>query len=131
MRPMREKIQTKLNSMSSILMDNIINPKEVKQRGLEKITSSFYDKDGNQFSFTLILKVTPEEKEEQDYAIDDMYDEVLNLCEEEEEVTPVTTEEALNIALSKIDTLESAISSIKEDIDVLKEYHKTPEVSEG
>ena len=51
MKPIKEKIQTKLNSMASILIDNIIVPGESHQSGSDEVSASFYDKDGNKFSF--------------------------------------------------------------------------------
>lgn len=62
-RKMREKIQIKLNSMASILVDDIVNPNKKEQEGSESIVASFFDKDGNKFLFDLKLTVVPEQKE--------------------------------------------------------------------
>ena len=62
-RKMREKIQVKLNSMASILVDDIVNPNKKEQEGSESIVASFFDKDGNKFLFDLKLTVVPEQKE--------------------------------------------------------------------
>lgn len=100
MKPIKEKIQTKLNSMASILIDNIIVPGERHQSGSDEVSASFYDKDGNKFSFRLSLRVTPKE------GADDNLDGT--------EI--ITTEE-------KINRIEEAIVAIQEDISLLKTYH--------
>lgn len=108
MRPMREKIQVKLNSMASILMDNIIVPNEVQQQGSEEMTASFYDREGNKFSFTLALQVTPKD------------------VTEEEPVEEPTVQELIDQAIAQLG-LEQDIASIKDAIAELKAYHKTPQ----
>lgn len=100
MKPIKEKIQTKLNSMASILIDNIIVPGERHQSGSDEVSASFYDKDGNKFSFKLSLLVTPKEG-----ADDNLNDTEI-----------ITTEE-------KINKIEEAIMVIQEDIGILKAYH--------
>lgn len=99
MKPIKEKIQTKLNSMASILIDNIIVPGERHQSGSDEVSASFYDKDGNKFSFRLSLRVTPKE------GADDIGDTEI-----------ITTEE-------KINKIEEAIVAIQKDIGLLKAYH--------
>lgn len=101
MKPIKEKIQTKLNSMASILIDNIIVPGERHQSGSDEVSASFYDKDGNKFSFKLSLLVTPKEG-----ADDNLVDTEI-----------ITTEE-------KITKIEEAIMAIQEDISLLKAYHE-------
>ena len=100
MRPIKEKIQTKLNSMASILIDNIIVPGERHQSGSDEVSASFYDKDGNKFSFKLSLLVTPKEGAGDDLA-----------------GTEIITKE------EKINRIEEAIVAIQEDIGLLKAYH--------
>lgn len=100
MKPIKEKIQTKLNSMASILIDNIIVPGERHQSGSDEVSASFYDKDGNKFSFKLSLRVTPKEG-----ADDNLVDTEI-----------ITTEE-------KITKIEEAIMAIQKDIGLLKAYH--------
>lgn len=100
MRQMREKIQIKLNSMASILIDDIIVPGEPTQSGQESIIASFFDKDGNKFTFNLSLTVTPKEIE------------VV-------EPTP-TLSDQVAIILEKLTALE-------EDVSNLKNYHLTPQ----
>ena len=100
MKPIKEKIQTKLNSMASILIDNIIVPGERHQSGSDEVSASFYDKNGNKFSFKLSLLVTPKEG-----ADDGLGDTEI-----------ITTEE-------KINRIEEAIVAIQEDISLLKAYH--------
>lgn len=108
MRPMREKIQTKLNSMASILMDNIIVPNEIQQQGSEEMTASFYDKDGNKFSFTLALQVTPKD------------------VTEPEPVEEPTLQELIDQEIAKLN-IEQDLASIKDAIAELKAYHETPQ----
>lgn len=100
MKPIKEKIQTKLNSMASILIDNIIVPGERHQSGSDEVSASFYDKDGNKFSFRLSLHVIPKEG-----ADDGLGDTEI-----------ITTEE-------KINRIEEAIVAIQKDIGLLKAYH--------
>jgi len=100
MKPIKEKIQTKLNSMASILIDNIIVPDERHQSGYDEVSASLYDKNGNKFSFKLSLRVTPKEGTDDD--LDD--------------IEVVTAEE-------KISRIEEAIVAIQEDINLLKAYH--------
>ena len=53
MKPFKEKIHNKLYSMASILLDNVIIPGETKQEGSDSIIASYYDDNGNKFTFTL------------------------------------------------------------------------------
>lgn len=101
MKPIKEKIQTKLNSMASILIDNIIVPDERYQSGSDEVSASFYDKNGNKFSFKLSLRVTPKE------GMDDDLDDTEIITAEE-----------------KISRIEEAIVTIQEDISLLKAYHE-------
>lgn len=95
----REKVQTKLNSMASILLDDIIVPGETNQQGSETLSASYYDNDGNKFTFVLGLTVTPNADEETGA-----------------EETALTIDEKLEMILSKI-------SSLEEDVNLLKTYH--------
>ena len=105
MKPMREKIQVKINSMASILLDDIIVPGEHEQEGNETIDASFYDKDGNRFTFTLSLAVVPKVKDE-----------------DPEEETPATISDQITTILEKV-------SAIEEDVAKLKTYHPSPDGS--
>ena len=96
---MREHVQSKLNNMASILLDDIIVPEQEEQSGSETIQASYYDKNGNRFTFTLSLNVTPKEKAE---TVDPM----------------PTTQEQLDLILTKLALLESEVSD-------LKGYHQT------
>lgn len=96
---MKERIQTKLNSMASILMDNIIVPGERRQSGYDEVSASLYDKDGNKFAFKLSLQVTPKGE------TDDVEESEFETSED------------------KIDRIEAAIVAIQADIDTLKAYH--------
>ena len=98
---MKEKIQTKLNSMASILMDNIIVPGEVQQHGYDKLKASFHDKDGNKYSFKLSLRVTPNGYEPEDFDHD------------------------IDFPNARLDRLERTVAEMQNDIDVLKIYHQT------
>lgn len=97
----RERVQTKLNNMASILLDDIIVPGEDSQQGADTIQASYYDHYGNKFTFSLGLTVTPKEESG---SIDD---------------SVLTTDQKLEMILEKISILES-------DINSLKEYHTTP-----
>lgn len=97
---MREKVQTKLNNMASILLDDIILPEQEEQSGAESIQASYYDKFGNKFTFTLSLNVTPKQKVEPS------------------EPTPTVDEQLSAILLE--------ISRIEADIEDLKTYHNQP-----
>ena len=76
MKPIREKIHSKLYSMASILLDNIIVPGEEKQEGSDSIIASYYDDFGNKFTFSLSLSVTPESE------LDIIEDEPVTLAEQ-------------------------------------------------
>ena len=99
MKSMREKVQTKLNSMASILLDDVIVPDKNEQEGNESISASYYDKYGNKFTFSLSLTVVPKVKDE-----------------DPTEETPLTTSEQISAILTKVTALE-------EDVGVLKSYH--------
>lgn len=103
MRHMREKVQTKLNAMASILIDDIIVPEQQEQEGAETVMASYYDKFGNKFTFTLGLTVTPKQKEE---------------GSETEE--PVSVQDQVALILEKITALE-------QDVAELKTYHPQTE----
>ena len=98
MKPMREKIQTKLNSMASILLDDIIVPDRYEQHGSGTIAASLYDDKGNKFRFTLSLDVSQEDDEPND---------------------ELTIPEQIGI-------INEQISLIKNDIANLKSFHTTP-----
>lgn len=98
---MREKVQSKLNSMASILLDDILVPDQIEQQGSETLVGSYYDEDGNKFTFTLSLTVAPKKK-----------------AETEE------TEEPVNIS-DQIATILEKIIALEEDVSVLKNYHLT------
>lgn len=102
MRHMREKVQTKLNAMASILIDDIIIPEQQEQEGAETVMASYYDKFGNKFTFTLGLTVTPKQKE----------------GSETEE--PVSVQDQVALILEKITALE-------QDVAELKSYHPQTE----
>lgn len=104
MRPMREKIQTKLNAMASILLDDIIVPEQSEQEGSETIVASFHDKDGNKFSFTLTLDVTHKNKVE----------------ESDDASTGLTISEQIAAILEKITQIENEIVG-------LRAYHTSPD----
>lgn len=91
---MREHVQSKLNNMASILLDDIIIPEKEEQSGSETIQASYYDKFGNKFTFTLGLNVTPKEKVEPS------------------ESTP-TTDEQLALIIQQLETLEAEVSELK------------------
>ena len=91
MRRMKEKVQTKLISMSSILLDDILVPNEEKQHGYEHVSASFYDKYGNKFTFDLSLTVTPR-------VID----------------APVTIPDQLDNILNKMDNIENGVEQLKQ-----------------
>lgn len=91
---MREHIQSKLNNMASILLDDIIIPEQEEQSGSETIQASYYDKFGNKFTFTLGLNVTPKQKVEPS------------------EPTP-TTDEQLALILEQLALLEEEVSELK------------------
>lgn len=101
MRNVKEKVQTKLNSMASILLDDIIVVGEKRQEGTESIVASFYDKEGNKFTFNLSLTITPEEIEQ---------------------VTPAPT------LSEQVNSILEEIGALKNDISTLKGYHTTIEV---
>lgn len=101
---MREHIQSKLNNMASILLDDIIIPEQEEQSGSETIQASYYDHFGNKFSFTLGLNVTPKQKVEPS------------------EATP-TTDEQLALILEKLAELE-------EDVGELKGFHNQTPIEE-
>ena len=96
---MREKVQTKLNSMASILLDDVIVPDKNEQEGNESISASYYDKYGNKFTFSLSLTVVPKVKDE-----------------DPTEETPLPTSEQISAILTKVTALE-------DDVLVLKSYH--------
>lgn len=96
---MREKVQTKLNSMASILLDDVIVPDKNEQEGNESIAASYYDKYGNKFTFSLSLTVVPKVKDE-----------------DPTEETPLTISEQISAILTKVTALE-------EDVGTLKSYH--------
>ena len=98
MKPFREKIHNKLYSMASILLDNVIIPGEEKQEGSDSIIASYYDDNGNKYTFTLSLNVTPESEVE---IIDD---------------EPLTLAEQISTILEKVTALET-------DVAILKGYH--------
>lgn len=98
MKPLREKVHNKLFSMASILLDNVIVPEEIAQEGADSITASYYDDDGNKYTFTLSLTVMPEIK--------------VDLGEE----PPMTLADQINLMLEKMTGLE-------EDVALLKGYH--------
>ena len=98
MKPLKEKIHSKLYSMASILLDNIIVPGEEKQEGSDSIIASYYDDYGNKFTFSLSLSVTPESE--------------LEIIEDE----PVTLAEQVAAILEKVTALET-------DVALLKRYH--------
>lgn len=98
MRHMREKVQTKLNAMASILIDDILVPEQQEQEGAETVMASYYDKFGNKFTFTLGLTVVPNKKDD---------------AEVEE---PVSIQDQVSLILEKLTSLE-------EDVSVLKSYH--------
>lgn len=105
MKHMREKVQTKLNAMASILIDDIIIPEQQEQEGAETVMASYYDKFGNKFTFTLGLTVTPKQKEE---------------GSETEE--PVSVQDQVALILEKITALEK-------DVAELKTYHPQTETT--
>lgn len=96
---MREKVQTKLNSMASILLDDVIVPGKDEQEGNESISASYYDKYGNKFTFNLSLTIVPKVKDE-----------------DPTEETPLTIPEQISAILTKVTALE-------EDVGTLKSYH--------
>lgn len=98
MKPFREKIHNKLYSMASILLDNVIIPGEEKQEGSDSIIASYYDDNGNKYTFTLSLNVTPESE--------------VEVVDEE----PITLAEQIAIILEKVTALET-------DVALLKGYH--------
>lgn len=98
---MREKVQSKLNSMASILLDDILVPDQIEQQGSETLVGSYYDEDGNKFTFTLSLTVAPKEK-----------------------AGTEETEEPVNIS-DQIATILEKIIALEEDVSVLKNYHLT------
>lgn len=97
MRRMKEKVQTKLISMSSILLDDILVPNEEKQHGYEHVSASFYDKYGNKFTFDLSLTVTPR-VQDSDSNID----------------APVTIPDQLDNILNKMDNIENGVEQLKQ-----------------
>lgn len=97
MKPMREKIQSKLNSMASILIDDIVVPEQDRQNGSETITAGFFDKYGNKFTFTLTLDVVEESKVE----------------EVEDGETGLTVSEQIGIILDKLTRLEGEVAELK------------------
>lgn len=102
MKHIREKVQVKLNSMASILLDDIIVPDSIPQSGQQTIESSFFDKDQNRYTFNLTLTVTPKVFED-----------------EEEDSDPIPTlSEQIAMILQKLTELE-------EDVATLKGYHVT------
>ena len=101
---MREKIQVKLNSMASILLDDIIVPESPIQSGQESIVASFFDKDGNRFTFNLSLTVTPKE---------------------------IETVEPTPTLADQVSTILEKLTSLEEDVSNLKNYHLTPSVETG
>lgn len=101
MRRMREKIQIKLNSMASILLDDIIIPGSPIQSGQESIVASFFDEDENRYTFNLSLTVSPKETEVVEPAL--------------------TLSDQVAMILAKLTTLE-------EDVSNLKNYHLSPTV---
>lgn len=100
MRKNRERIQTKLNSMASILLDDIIKPDEIVQEGQESIVASLYDQNGNKLTFNLSLTVTPKEVEE---------------------IEPAPT------LSDQISTILSEITSLKLNVAKLEGYHTQSE----
>lgn len=100
---MREKIQTKLNAMASILIDDILIPEQQEQEGAETVMASYYDKFGNKFTFTLGLTVTPKKRDE-----------------ESETKEPISIQDQIALILEKITSLE-------EDVSELKTYHPQTE----
>ena len=98
---MREHVQSKLNNMASILLDDIIVPEKEEQSGSESIQASYYDKFGNRFTFTLSLSVTPKEKADTSEPIP-------------------TTQDQLELILAKLSILENKVSN-------LENYHNSSE----
>lgn len=101
MRPMKEKVQVKLNAMASILLDGIIVPGQDEQEGSESLTASYYDKHENKYTFSLDLTVVPKHKEEET---------------SEQGETSASLEDQIALILEKITELE-------EDVSTLKLYH--------
>lgn len=103
MKPFKEKIYNKLYSMASILLDNIVIPGEAKQEGSDSIIASYYDEEGNKYTFTLSLNVTPETE-----------DEII-------EPEPITLAEQIAAILEKVTALETEVA-------LLKGYHVSNEI---
>lgn len=98
---MREKIQIKLNSMASILLDDIIIPGSPIQSGQESIVASFFDEDGNRYTFNLSLTVTPKE---------------------------IETVEPTPTLADQVSTILEKLTLLEEDVSNLKNYHLAPSV---
>lgn len=94
MKPFKEKIHNKLYSMASILLDNVIIPGETKQEGSDSIIASYYDDNGNKFTFTLSLSVVPEANE--------------NTSVEE----PLSLADQVGIILEKVMLLENEVARL-------------------
>lgn len=84
--------------MASILLDNVIIPGEMKQEGSDSIIASYYDDNGNKFTFTLSLNVVPETDEN----------------------TPV--EEPLSLA-DQIGMILEKVTVLENEVAILRGYH--------
>ena len=106
MKPFKEKIHNKLYSMASILLDNVIIPGETKQEGSDSIIASYYDDNGNKFTFTLSLNVVPETDEN----------------------TPV--EEPLSLA-DQIGMILEKVTVLENEVAILRGYHDSMPTESG
>jgi len=99
MKKNKEYIQRKLYSMASILMGNIIIPSKEEQEGTDSIVASWYDENGNKYSFTLSLNIVPPEK------VDTEADESITITDQ------------IAAILSKLDTLEGKVDSLEQTLN--------------
>jgi len=98
---MKEKIHSKIFSMVSILMDNIIDPNETYQEGSDSIIANIFDQHGNKYTMDLSITVTP--------AIlvdDDDAEDMVQLSD-------------------RVEELESKVVFLEEQVALLKSYHKS------
>ena len=107
MKPMREKIQTKLNSMASILIEDLFVPEEKEQEGYKTIDAGFYDRHGNRFDFRLKLNITPKSKIEELDPAEDVFGEEMSKEEMQEKFKDI---------ISRVKLLESYTSEHEDPV---------------
>ena len=93
MKPIKEKIQTKLNSMASIAFDNIMVPNSEEQSGQNTIKAGFFDKFGNKINLKLDVNI-------------------ISASDIESGVAPDQSTDSIDLLESRVSALEETVSSM-------------------